>query len=95
MSGADCHEQPHTGTHEHAEDDILLQQDFSEWAGEELRSATMAQAAALWPSGSREDGSEYGLMRCNAKGIAEGRLLLGKGRMQIRHLKGVSCSRLL
>ena len=83
--------------HEHAgsdppgdDDDLLLKQYFSDWPGEEMHSATMAEAGALWPSGTREDGTAYGLMKCNAKGIAEGRLLLGKGRMQVRHLKGAS-----
>lgn len=70
------------------DDDLLLNQDFSEWPGDDFHSATMAEAAALWPSGVREDGTEYGMMKCNAKGVAEGRLLLGKGRMEIKHKKG-------
>lgn len=70
------------------EDDLLLKQDFSAWPSDDFHSATLAEAEALWPSGKREDGSVYVLMKHNVKGIAEGRLMLGKGRMQIRHLKG-------
>jgi hypothetical protein len=71
------------------DDNVLLKQDFSAWPSDVFQVATMEEACALWPSGTREDGTQYGLMKCNAKGIAEGRLLLGKGRMQIHHKKGV------
>jgi hypothetical protein len=71
------------------DDSVLLKQDFHAWPSETFHAATMEEACALWPSGTREDGTEYGLVKCNAKGIAEGRLLLGKGRMHIDHLKGV------